>query len=398
MVHLPPRALRAIRVSLQQFSPARDVRGNACVPLPGPLQSQIRFISRIRRIGLAATLLAIAEASGLWLEPVRAQQPPRVSLSVAPTTHAAPSSQTQLPILIDAKGGLPGNSFIRISGLPEVAALSEGYAIAPGSWSVPLSAGANLKLIVPVGVKGNSDIEISIVNREGTVFAHTKTVLMVVPPAQLAPSPKEARLATPSRDVDPSPLEAMQRNFDQFVARKNPGGKGAPTAEQKNEMFRQFLSWPQNPLEVEAVVRFTSTSGTGEAIGTLSVRNGEILVAGRKEAALFIKPNLRGLPPGAYAFHVHENANCGPALKDGELVAGLAAGTHLWLSGTGALSGTTFTSHLGDLPKLQVDADGTATKIVVAARLTLADVANRSFMVHASQDDNSARMACAPFH
>ena len=190
----------------------------------------------------------------------------------------------------------------------------------------------------------------------------------------------------------------MQRNFDQFMARKNPGGKGALTAEQKSEMFRQFLTWPQNPLEVEAVVRLTSTSGTGEAIGTLSVKNGEILVAGRKEAALFIKPNLRGLPPGSYAFHVHENANCGPALKDSELVAGLAAGTHLWLSGTGALSGTTFTSHLGDLPKLQVDADGTAKKIVVAARLTLADVANRSFMVHASQDDNSARMACAPFH
>jgi Cu/Zn superoxide dismutase len=53
---------------------------------------------------------------------------------------------------------------------------------------------------------------------------------------------------------------------------------------------------------------------------------------------------------------------------------------------------------LGDLPKLQVDSDGTATKTVVAARLTLADVADRSFMIHATQDDNSARMACAPFH
>ena len=121
-------------------------------------------------------------------------------------------------------------------------------------------------------------------------------------------------------------------------------------------------------------------------------------MAGRKEAALFIKPNLRGLPPGSFAFHVHENPNCGPAVKDVEPVPGLSAGTHLWLSGTGALSGTTFSSHLGDLPKLQVDSDGTATKTVVAARLTLADVADRSFMIHATQDDNSARMACAPFH
>ena len=41
-------------------------------------------------------------------------------------------------------------------------------------------------------------------------------------------------------------------------------------------------------------------------------------------------------------------------------------------------AGTIFTSHLGDLPNLEVNADGTATKTVVAARLTLADVANRS--------------------
>jgi Cu-Zn family superoxide dismutase len=66
----------------------------------------------------------------------------------------------------------------------------------------------------------------------------------------------------------------------------------------------------------------------------------------------------------------------------------------LWLSGTGALSGTTFTSHLGNLPHLEVDADGTAIRAVVAARLTLADVANRAIMIHTSHDDFSPRLAC----
>ena len=79
---------------------------------------------------------------------------------------------------------------------------------------------------------------------------------------------------------------------------------------------------------------------------------------------------------------------------DGIPVPGLAAGAHLWLSGIGQLSGTTFTSHLGDLPNLEVNVDGTATKMLVAARLRLADVANRAMMIHASQDDNSGRMAC----
>jgi Cu-Zn family superoxide dismutase len=79
------------------------------------------------------------------------------------------------------------------------------------------------------------------------------------------------------------------------------------------------------------------------------------------------------------------------------MVAGLAAGSHLWLSGTGARSATTFSSHLGDLPDLEVDADGTARKEIVAARLTLADVVDRAFIVHASRDDDSPRLACAPF-
>jgi Cu-Zn family superoxide dismutase len=162
-------------------------------------------------------------------------------------------------------------------------------------------------------------------------------------------------------------------------------------------MFQDFLAWPRNPVEVELEVRFTSLEGVGHAIGALTVKNGEILVAGRKEPALFVMPALKGLPQGLYAFHVHENAACGPGTQNGESVPGLAAGGHLWLSGTGDMKGTTFASHLGDLPDLEVAADGTASKTVVAARLTLADVAGRAFIIHASQDDNSVRLACAAF-
>jgi len=201
--------------------------------------------------------------------------------------------------------------------------------------------------------------------------------------------------------LDPSPLAAIRKGFDVFLTKsglttdqKKADTKRALSADRKAEMFRQFLTWPQNPLEVEVTVRLTSASGVGEVLGTLTVKNSEIVVAGRTETALLLKPNLRGMRPGLYAFHVHENPNCGSALKDAEPVPGLAAGSHLWLSGTGELSGTTFSSHLGNLPYLEVGADGTATKAVVAARLTLADVANRSLMIHASQDDFSARMAC----
>src|SRR5262245_55170173 len=219
------------------------------------------------------------------------------------------------------------------------------------------------------------------------------------PRAQRQP-PHEHGPAAPAGQTPPPPGDAsalafLRQQFDQLASTSPGPGARKVGGERRAKMFEEFLAWPGNPFEVELTVRLTSASGVGQIIGTLAVKNSEIAVAGRKEAALFIKPNLRGLGPGLYAFHVHENPTCGPAIKDGQLVPGLAAGNHLWLSGTGVLSGTTFNSHLGDLPNLVVDADGTATKPVVAARLSLADVVKRSFIVHASRDDNSARLACA---
>jgi Cu-Zn family superoxide dismutase len=212
--------------------------------------------------------------------------------------------------------------------------------------------------------------------------------------AQQAPRHRHVpSAATAPRPAESSAVAMLRKRFDELLA--NSDEEWPPSAKRKAEMFEEFLAWPRNPFEIQLVVSLTSASGVGRIIGVLAVKNSEIMVAGRKEAALYIKPELSGLRPGRYAFHVHENPDCGPAMKDGRPVPGLAAGSHLWLSGTGAMSGVTFGSHLGDLPNLEVDADGTARKPVVAARLTLADVVNRAFVVHASQDDNSDRLACA---
>jgi len=351
-------------------------------------------------IGFAVTL-GLDLGFGALVPPVSAQEAQRVFITIAPLTHVAPDAKTQLAIQIGPQGAVLQNSFIRVRGLPPYAALSDGYAVTAGSWSVPLVAARRLAIIVPAGATGRSEIAIDLVKADGSVLARAKTVLVIAPASAEHDQHRQAETAGIARpDLDPSPLAAIQKGFDAFLAKsaklQNEKGdaRNTLTADQRAEMFRQFLTWPQNPLQVDVNVRLTSTRGAGELIGTLTVGNSEIIVAGRKEAALFIKPNLKGLRPGLYAFHVHENANCEAAAKDGELVPGLAAGQHLWLSGTGHLSGTVFTSHLGNLPNLEADADGTATKPVVAARLTLADVANRSLMVHASQDDYSARLAC----
>ena len=361
-------------------------------------RTYFHFLSSVMKIRFAAlTTTIVGLILGTWGQAAWAQEAQRFSITVPAITRTQPSSTTKFSIRVGPQESVPKSSFIRIRGLPPVVALSSGYAIAPGAWLVPLIAVANLTIIVPVEVQEKSDVIIDLVKEDGRVLAEARTVL-VVAPIPAAHAHHQPMLTTAANSPDPSPLAAISKGFDAFLAKRglstDQKTAGALSADQKAETFRLFLTWPQNPLEVEVTMRLTSESGVGNAIGTISVKNSEVLVAGRKEPALLLQPNLRGLRPGLYAFHVHENPNCGPALKDGIAVPGLGAGAHLWLSGIGQLSGTTFTSHLGDLPNLEVTADGVATKVVVAARLSLADVANRALMIHASQDDNSARMAC----
>jgi len=362
---------------------------------------RVRFRLLAHRLvtGIAvSTTLGLILGFAASVAPLWAQEAPRVLIAVPPVTQASPDTKAQLSIEIGPHGVVLQNTFIRVRGLPPFAALSDGYAVTAGSWSVPLGAARDLAIILPAGAAGKSEIGIDVVNVDGSVLAQAKTVLVIAPGATEHKEHRHIETASIVRpETDPSPLAVIQRGFDAFLA-KTPKPKGdatsALTADEKAETFRQFLTWPLNPLQVDVNVRLTSMRGPGELIGTLTVGNTEILVAGRKEAALLIKPNLKGLRPGSYAFHVHENANCESAIKDGEHVPGLGAGQHLWLSGTGHMTGMVFTSHLGNLPRLEADADGTATKPVVAARLTLADVANRSLIIHASQEDYSPRLAC----
>ena len=151
------------------------------------------------------------------------------------------------------------------------------------------------------------------------------------------------------------------------------------------------------PVEFKVNMYRTRLAGAGLFIGNITVMNTMIKIGGRDEPALLIKPNLIGLGPGAHAFHIHEYPDCGPKERNGVLVPGLAAGAHLFAEHMEGSEMVTYTSHLGTLPNLIVRADGSATEAVIAPRLALADLINRSIIVHDSQDDNSGRYACGVF-
>jgi superoxide dismutase, Cu-Zn family len=163
------------------------------------------------------------------------------------------------------------------------------------------------------------------------------------------------------------------------------------------KLFDNLMRRGDLPLEFKVSVYRTSATGLGPYIGTIIVRNAFIKIAGRDEPALFLKANLVGLEPGPHAFHIHEYPDCGPKEKNGAMVPGLAAGAHLFAEHQMGTEVVTYKSHLGNLPNLLVAADGASTEEVVAPRLALADLLNRSIMIHATKDDDSAREACGVF-
>ena len=97
---------------------------------------------------------------------------------------------------------------------------------------------------------------------------------------------------------------------------------------------------------------------------------------------LLLTPHLKDLPPGAHGFHIHVNPSC---KKDG-----MAAGGHLDPAKTDKHLGPyNPKGHLGDLPVLVVNKNGTATIPVLAPRLTVAKIENHSLMIHVGSDNYS---------
>lgn len=144
--------------------------------------------------------------------------------------------------------------------------------------------------------------------------------------------------------------------------------------------------------------------GIGQLAGTVVIED--------SAAGARLTPDLRGLPPGPHGFHLHQNGDCGPTVVDGKATPAGAAGGH-WDPGHGhhlgpQLGHAVGKGHQGDLPRLEVSADGSVHGAVVAPRLKASDFKGRSLMIHAGGDNYSdtpaplggggARIVCGVVH
>jgi hypothetical protein len=144
------------------------------------------------------------------LVPAQAPADHKPRINIGKVILVEPAAETPMPIQVGPLDLIPRNSFVRLRGLPGSAVLSEGHSIAPGAWAIPLAMLSNLRVSVPVGLTGKSDITIALVQIDGTVLAEARASLIIAAASMIAPereaAPRERSVA--SVGTPPSPLEA----------------------------------------------------------------------------------------------------------------------------------------------------------------------------------------------
>jgi hypothetical protein len=132
----------------------------------------------------------------------------RPSIVVANPLRIEPPAQVALPVQLTPLSAVPPGCFIRLRGLPSMAALSDGHSIAPGAWAIPIAALTRLEIVLPEGVTGQSEISITLVTADGAVLAETKATLVVAPRPTTTTAAKTAPTSAMSLRSGTSPLPA----------------------------------------------------------------------------------------------------------------------------------------------------------------------------------------------
>ena len=127
-------------------------------------------------------------------------------IAVASTIVAEPSTKTRLQVLIASPDEVPANSFVHVRGLPPATSLSEGYAMGPGAWAIPVAVLSRLNMNVAARASGTADVRFTLVSSGGEALAEAKTVLVIGPGSAAAPM----AVASRSLDSKPDPLPLLR--------------------------------------------------------------------------------------------------------------------------------------------------------------------------------------------
>ena len=109
--------------------------------------------------------------------PTQVSAPLEVALTSPDKIDAQAGEEVDFPVAIDATDALPSRSVLVVSALPEGAAFSEGRPYGVTGWSLRPDEIGDLRLRLPQGRTGASDIRLELVTADGTALAQSDTRL-----------------------------------------------------------------------------------------------------------------------------------------------------------------------------------------------------------------------------
>src|SRR5262245_9651787 len=151
-----------------------------------------RFGATRRIASLLAAAVGILSAC-LTVGALAAGKP---AIVMPPTVPVLSPSEVEFAVRVEDAESAPPASVVLISGLPPDVTFSAGRAVVRGTWEVPLTAIAGLRVKIPADVKGRSDLVILLTHNSEkytVVLASARSALVV--DAATAPSELSANQA-----------------------------------------------------------------------------------------------------------------------------------------------------------------------------------------------------------